>query len=428
VQKDIKACADALKKCPRPRIHTFIGTSDIHISKKLRKSSEEILAMSVNAVKYARRFCDNVEFSCEDTGRTELELLYRIVESVIKAGAGTVNLPDTVGYTVPYEFGAIIKNVFDNVQNVDKAVISVHCHNDLGMGVANSITAVQNGARQVECTVNGIGERAGNASLEEVAMIIRTRRDILNVKTGIKTKQIMPTSRLVSRLCNMPVQSNKAVVGGNAFAHSSGIHQDGVLKHKKTYEIMTPESVGLKENSHVIKHRLAQLGYSDGTYDLDDIYAKFLALADKKGRVYDDDLEALMEIGGLEQEDRFTLVYLNAASGTGIIPTATIKIKEGKNIIQEAATGDGPVDASYNAIDRATGISVKLRDYSLTAKTGGREALGEVSIVADYKGRRIHGTGSSTDIVEASALAYVNIINKICRMEQVEKKRKSKKK
>ncbi len=432
VEKDIKAAADAVKYSKRPRIHAFIGTSNIHIEKKLRKDQSHILEMAVNAVKYARRFCDDVEFSCEDTGRTELEFLYRIVEAVIKAGAGTVNLPDTVGYTIPMEFRRIISSVFENVPNIEKAVISVHCHNDLGMATANSITAVECGVRQIECTINGIGERAGNCSLEEVVMIMKTRHNLLKVDTNIDTREIMRTSRLVSRLCNMPVQPNKAVVGANAFAHSSGIHQDGVLKEKDTYEIMRPASIGLADNvlnltsrsgRHVIKHRLEILGYAENDYDLESFYERFLELADKKGSVYDDDLEALVELKDRAETDAYKLDYLNVTSGSKVIPTATLILKTKDAMLKESATGDGPVDAVCNAIDRVTGLSVKMIDYRINSRTGGREAVGEVNIVADFSGYKLHGVGFSTDIVEASALAYLNVINKVMRLKEVRKVR-----
>ena len=433
VKADIDACGEALKDCPRPRIHTFIATSSMHVESKLKKGYDEVINMAVDAVKHARNFCDDVEFSCEDAGRTDRDMICRIVEEAIRAGASTINIPDTVGYTVGYEFGDIIKDVFNRVPNIDQAVISVHCHNDLGQASANSLMAVLNGARQIECTVNGLGERAGNCSLEEVVMAMKTRKDIFSLDTGIKTEEIVPTSRLISRICNVPVQPNKAIVGATAFAHSSGIHQDGVLKNRSNYEIMTPESVGLSANQfhltsrsgrHIIKHRLSLLGYDEDSYDLNQFYQRFLALADKKGTVYDDDLEAMMEIDG-DEADKYKMVFLSTTSGTGSIPTATVKIQdtreEGADPVQEAATGDGPVDAACKAIDRAVGISVKMVDYSLAGMTGGRNALGEVKIVAEHKDRRYHGSGSSTDIVEASALAYMNVINKVARMEGIEK-------
>ncbi len=430
VKGDIDACAEAFKGYDNTRIHTFIGTSEIHTSKKLRKSNDEIIAMAVEAVTYARNLHNNIEFSCEDAGRTDRDFMVRIVEAVIAAGATTINIPDTVGYTAGYQFGDIIKDVMNRVPNVDQAIISVHCHNDLGMATANSLQAILNGARQVECTINGIGERAGNASLEEIVMALETRKDIFGVTTGAKLSEIYPTSRLVSHVCAMPIQPNKAIVGANAFAHSSGIHQDGVLKAKNTYEIIQPETIGLKANQlnltsrsgrHVIKHRLQLLGYTEDSYNLDKVYERFLQLADKKGSVYDDDLEALMELGVTDEDGYFKLTYLNATSGSGIVPTATVKVTLGDtgDVVQEASTGDGPVDASCRAIERATGITLKLMDYALSGVTGGRDALGEVRIIAEYNGKKYHGHGSSTDIVEASTLAYLQAINKVYMMEQL---------
>ena len=320
VEKDIVACGKALRPAARPRIHVFVGTSAIHIEKKLRKTNDEVLDMAIKAIKLCRKYCDDVEFSPEDAGRTDPDFLCRIVEIAIKHGARTINIPDTVGYTTPEVFAAIIDSVFNRVPNIDQAVISVHCHNDLGMASANSVTAVAHGARQVECAINGLGERAGNAALEEVVMALNVRSDVFNVSTGIDTKEIVRTSKLVRNLCNMPVQPNKAVVGANAFAHSSGIHQDGVLKSRKTYEIMTPQSIGLKENrmnltsrsgSHMVKSRLVALGYHENEIDLDKFYGQFIELADKKGTVYDDDLVSLMESKSADDmKDAFVLDIL----------------------------------------------------------------------------------------------------------------------
>ncbi|MGL5564460.1 MAG: 2-isopropylmalate synthase, partial [Plesiomonas sp.] len=365
VDKDIDVAAEALKVAEAFRIHTFIATSTLHIESKLRRSFDDVLAMAVHAVTRARRYTDDVEFSCEDAGRTPIDNLCRVVEAAIKAGARTINIPDTVGYTIPSQFGGIIETLFNRVPNIDQAVISVHCHNDLGLSVANSIAAVQAGARQIECTVNGIGERAGNCSLEEIAMIIRTRADLLNVHTNIHHQDIYRTSQLVSQLCNMPIQPNKAIVGANAFAHSSGIHQDGVLKNKSTYEIITPESIGLNQNQlnltsrsgrAAVKHRMDAMGYSDGSYDLDSLYAAFLKLADKKGQVFDYDLEALAFIN-MQQEDpeHFRLDYLSVQSGGSVMATASVRLRCGEETVSEAATGNGPVDAVYQCITRLTG-------------------------------------------------------------------------
>jgi 2-isopropylmalate synthase len=435
VEKDILACAKAVKPAQRPRIHTFLGTSTIHREKKLRRSEEEILAMVTNAVKLARRKCDDIQFSAEDAGRTERDFLCKVVETAIRAGARTINIPDTVGYTTPEIFAAILDDLFTRVPNIDKAIIAVHCHNDLGLATANSITAIKHGARQVECTINGIGERAGNAALEEVVMIMKVRHDYLNVTCGVDTKELMRSSKLVRDLCAMPVQANKAVVGSNAFAHSSGIHQDGVLKAKGTYEIMTPQSVGLKDNkmnltsrsgSHMVKSRLAALGYAEKSIDLDVFYPKFKALADKKGTVYDDDLVALMESGTIEEiADTYKLEYLNVTGGVNVIPTATVRINIEGKIREEAASGDGVVDATTKAIDRVVGFKIEVKDYHLDSVSEGREAQGRVKIVAHAPEGVFTGLGMSTDIVEASALAYMEIVNKIARMRKFAPKRKT---
>lgn len=429
VDKDIDVAAEALKVAEAFRIHTFIATSTLHIESKLRRSFDDVLAMAVHAVTRARRYTDDVEFSCEDAGRTPIDNLCRVVEAAIKAGARTINIPDTVGYTIPSQFGGIIDTLFNRVPNIDQAVISVHCHNDLGLSVANSIAAVQAGARQIECTVNGIGERAGNCSLEEIVMIIRTRADLLNVHTNIHHQDIYRTSQLVSQLCNMPIQPNKAIVGANAFAHSSGIHQDGVLKNKSTYEIITPESIGLNQNQlnltsrsgrAAVKHRMDAMGYSEGSYDLGSLYAAFLKLADKKGQVFDYDLEALAFIN-MQQEDpeHFRLDYLSVQSGGSVMATASVRLRCGEEAVSEAATGNGPVDAVYQCITRLTGYEIQIVNYQLSAKGQGKDALGQVDIVADYQGRRFHGVGLATDIIESSAQALVHVLNAIHRAGRV---------
>jgi 2-isopropylmalate synthase len=433
VEKDITTCARAVKPSRRPRIHTFVGTSAIHMEKKLRKSEDEVLDMVRSCVKLARRLCDDVEFSPEDAGRTGIDYLCRVVETAIRSGASTINIPDTVGYTTPEHFARIIDALFNRVPNIGKAVISVHCHNDLGMATANSLTAVSHGARQIECAVNGLGERAGNAALEEVVMALNVRRDLFaGMYTSVDTREIMRTSRLVRELCSVPVQPNKAVVGANAFAHSSGIHQDGVLKDKRTYEIMTPESVGLKENrmnltsrsgSHMVRARLVGLGYRESEFDIKEFYDKFITLADKKGSVYDDDLVALMESKDVKDfEDRFVLEYLNVSSGRGTVPTASARIVVDGKKFEEASTGDGAVDAATKAIDRIVGYKVTIDNFHLEAVTEGREAQGRVTIVARAAEGRFVGVGTSTDIVEASALAYMDIVNKIARMKKFNKK------
>ncbi|MEZ7863026.1 MAG: 2-isopropylmalate synthase [Aeromonadaceae bacterium] len=433
LEKDIFAAAEALKVADQFRIHTFLATSTIHVENKLRKSFEDVLEMGANAVKYARKFTDDVEFSCEDAGRTPIDNLCRMVEAAIKAGATTVNIPDTVGYTVPSEFGGIIQTLFNRVPNIDKAIISVHCHDDLGLSVANSIAAVQMGARQVEGTLNGIGERAGNCSLEEIAMILKTRADILGVHTNLKHQEIHRTSQLVSRLCNMPIQPNKAIVGANAFSHSSGIHQDGVLKAKNTYEIITPESIGLNQNTlnmtsrsgrHVIKHRMELMGYAEGSYNLDELYTSFLKLADKKGQVFDYDLEALLFFSQIQEEpEQFKLDYLSVLSGGSVMATASVRMKVGGEMVCEAATGNGPVDAVYQCINRITGYDLRIDKYELKSKGEGKDALGQVDIVAEYEGRKFHGMGLATDIVESSAQALVHVMNNIHRACQVAEKK-----
>jgi 2-isopropylmalate synthase len=432
VDKDIIACGKALKGAQRPRIHTFVGTSAIHMEKKLRKTNDEVVAMAVHAIKLCGKYTDDVEFSPEDAGRTEIDFLCRIVETAIRSGATTINIPDTVGYTTPEKFAWIIDSLFNRVPNIDQAVISVHCHNDLGMATANSVTAVAHGARQVECAINGLGERAGNAALEEVVMTLNVRKDLFDVAVGVDTREIIRTSKLVSDVCNMPVQANKSVVGANAFAHSSGIHQDGVLKSRKTYEIMTPQSIGLADNrmnltsrsgSHMVKSRLVALGYDEPEFDLQAFYQRFIELADKKGTVYDDDLVSLMESKSAnDMTDAYVLEYLNVSSGKGTVPTATVKIGISGKVHQEAACGDGAVDAATKAIDRITGYRIAIDDFMLTALTEGREALGKVKIVARASEGVFTGVGTSTDIVEASALAYMDIVNKIARMKKFKKK------
>lgn len=433
--KDIDVAAQALKVADAFRIHTFISTSTIHVEHKLKRSFDDVLEMAVNAVKYARNLTDDVEFSCEDAGRTPIDNLCRMVEEAIKAGATTINIPDTVGYTIPSEFGSIIQTLFNRVPNIDQAVISVHCHDDLGMSVANSITAVENGARQIECTVNGIGERAGNCSLEEVAMILATRKNKMGFSTNINAVEISRTSQLVSQLCNMPVQANKAIVGANAFSHSSGIHQDGVLKAQNTYEIITPESVGLLTNKlnltsrsgrHVIQHRMQELGYRNEDYDLDELYASFLELADKKGQVFDYDLEALIFFNQISGEpEYYKLENINVLSGSGLVATATVCMSSGENKqIVEAATGNGPIDAAYQCLMRITGLDITVESYNISGKGEGKDALGQVDIVATYNDQKFHGIGLSTDIIESSAKAMVHVMNHIHLAKEVEIQKK----
>lgn len=429
-EKDITACWNAVKYSKKPRIHTFIATSDIHIEKKLQKTREEVIDIAVRSVKFAKKYCEDIEFSAEDAGRTDPDYLCEVVEAVIGAGATTVNIPDTVGYAMPQEFGELISTLRARVRNIDKAVISVHCHNDLGLAVANSLSALANGARQVECTINGIGERAGNAALEEVIMALRTRQNYYNFDWNVNTREIYKASRLVSTLTGIPVQPNKAVVGANAFAHEAGIHQDGVLKERKTYEIMHPQDVGVPSNKlvlgkhsgrHALIKRLKDLGYHVKPADVDGIFTRFKELCDKKKVVFDDDISALVEEGMSQYPEAYTLDYLNTSSGTGIIPTATLRLaksldkgrKAERLIVQEASCGDGPVDAAYKAIDKITGLKPKLVDYSLRAVSSGKDALGEVNVKVVCNKMTYTGRGTSTDIIEASAKAYLQAVNKI---------------
>ncbi|MFQ1021963.1 2-isopropylmalate synthase [Avibacterium paragallinarum] len=431
VDKDIDVAAEALKVAEAFRIHTFIATSALHVEAKLRRTFDDVVEMAINAVKRARRYTDDVEFSCEDAGRTGIDNICRIVEAAINAGATTVNIPDTVGYCLPMEYGNIIANVMNRVPNIDKAVISVHCHNDLGMATANSLTAVQNGARQIECTVNGIGERAGNTALEEVVMAIKTRQALFGVDTRINTQEIHRVSQMVSQLCNMPIQPNKAIVGSNAFAHSSGIHQDGMVKNKNTYEIMSPETIGLKKEKlnltarsgrAAVKNHMDSMGYQENEYDLDKLYEAFLKLADKKGQVFDYDLEALAFIDMQQgDEDRLTLDVITSQMISHLPASAFVQVElDGEKLSQVSSGGNGPVDAVFNAILKITDIELKMLNYNLTAKGEGAEALGQVDIVVEHKGRRFHGVGLATDIVESSARALIHAINAIYRSHKVE--------
>jgi len=421
-KEDIDAAARALKPAKKKRIHVFLATSRIHMKYKLKKAENEILRLAAWGVKRARRFADDIEFSPEDASRTDRDFLYKVVEAVIKAGAGTVNIPDTVGYAMPSEFGMLIKGIRENVSNIDKCVLSVHCHNDLGMGVANSIAALENGARQVECTINGLGERAGNASLEEVVMGIKTREDLLGLKTGIRTEELYRSSQMVSRLTGIIVQPNKAIVGANAFAHEAGIHQDGILKKRSTYEIMKPSRVGVEKTQlvlgkhsgrHAFRERLKRLNYRLKDEELNRAFREFKALADKKKEVFDDDLISIVEENIRASAERYRLEHLQVSSGTNIIPSATVRLAYKDKNIETASAGDGPVDACYKAIDKATGIKGRLVDYSIRAVTAGKDALGDVAVRIKAKGEIISGRGTSTDIIEASAKAYLNAINRL---------------
>ncbi len=423
MEKDIDAAYEAVKYSKYPRVHVFLATSKIHMKYKLKKAEDEILKLAVAAVKYAGNKCGDIEFSPEDASRTDRNFLYKVVEAVIDAGAKTVNIPDTVGYSTPFEFADIIKGIKENVPNIGKAIISVHCHNDLGLGVANSLAAVLNGARQIECTMNGLGERAGNASLEEIVMTIRTRSDIFrNVSTGINTKEIFKTSRLVSKLTGMPVQPNKAIVGANAFAHESGIHQDGVLKERITYEIMKPEDVGVTgtklvlgkhSGRHAFKERLSSLGFTLKEDQVEKAFGRFKELADKKKEIFDEDLETIVDEEISKIPAALKLEHFYIVSGDNIKPSATINIKFKGKQIESSSIGDGPVDACYKAIDKVIKMGGKLLDYQVKSVTGGKDALGEVSVKIGRKGSVVSGRGASTDIIEASIKAYVNAVNKL---------------
>ncbi len=424
LDKDIDRAGEALKAAESARIHTFIATSPIHMKMKLRMQPDQVLEQAVHAVKRARKYTDNVEFSPEDAGRSETDFLCRVLEAVIDAGANTVNIPDTVGYNVPHQFGDLIKTLIERVPNADKAVFSVHCHNDLGLAVANSLSAVLNGARQVECTINGLGERAGNAALEEVAMTVRTRKDVFSCDTRLDTTQIVTCSRLVSGITGFAVQPNKAIVGANAFAHESGIHQDGVLKSRETYEIMRAQDVGWSYNRIVLgKHsgrnafrsRLGELGIEFASEEaLNDAFSRFKVLADKKHEIFDEDLQALVTEVNLAAEDEwFKLIALKVCSETGETPNAVITISIDGEEKQSSAPGGGPVDAAFKAIEAVVESGTELQLYSVNNITSGTDAQGEVTVRLEKAGRIVNGQGADTDIVIASARAYINALNKL---------------
>ena len=431
VAGDVVACGKALAKAAKPRIHTGIGVSDVHILGKfgdekygrtLAEKRVKLIQMAVDAVKLARGYADDVEFYAEDAGRSEPAYLYEMLEAAIDAGATVVNIPDTTGYAVPEQYGALIGAIRAHVPNIGRATISVHCHNDLGLAVANALAGVRNGARQVEGTINGIGERAGNAALEEVVMGIRTRADYYGVHTGIDTREFTRASRLVADMLGMLVPANKAVVGGNAFSHSSGIHVDGFLKDRETYEIMRPEDVGFAESRvvltartgrHGLRDRLEKLGYTLSQKELDQTYQRFLAVADKKMEVFDEDLVAIMHDELHEESEACKLEYLHFYSGTAAIPTATVRLRINDAVVEGAAIGDGPVDAAYKAITSVAKITAKLSRYEIRAVTSGPEAIGEVTVQLEAGGRKVLGRGASTDVLEASAKAYVDGLNKL---------------
>jgi 2-isopropylmalate synthase len=419
---DIDRAWEAVRPAERPRIHTFIATSEIHIKYKLKSTPEEVLEAAVAAVKRAKGYTEDVEFSAEDAHRTNQDFLCRVVEAAVRAGATTINIPDTVGYGLPWEFGERIRDLMNRVPGMERVVMSAHCHDDLGLGVANSLEAIRAGARQIECTINGIGERAGNASLEELVMALRTRRDFMKFDTGIRTEEIYRTSKLLQSITGVKVQPNKAIVGANAFAHEAGIHQHGVLQDPLTYEIMTPESVGVPKSQlvlgkhsgrHAFKKRLQELGVELSEEDLNKAFGRFKDLCDRKKEIFDEDLLALVEDELLATSEGYTLEHLQFTSGTNIVPTATVRLKLQEELRQESGWGDGPVDAAYKAIDLITKIPGKLLEYQIRAITAGKDALGEVTTAVEIEGERVVGKGSSTDVIEASVRAYLNAINKV---------------
>jgi 2-isopropylmalate synthase len=422
VKKDIDTLWDAVKVAKRPRIHTFLGTSDIHIQKKFRADREKILQWCVDTVKYARSLCRDVEFSTEDASRTDFEYLCRTVEAVVSAGATTINIPDTVGYATPQEMADRVRRLKEKVPALDHAVLSMHCHDDLGLSTANTLAGILAGARQAEVTVNGIGERAGNASLEEVVMAVRTRKDIFGgLYTDVKTKEISKTSRMVSKLMGLPIQRNKAIVGTNAFAHSSGIHQDGILKDRSTYEIIRPEDVGVTAHTFALtarsgraalKHHIAGMGHHPTDAQLSAIYEKFLALADKKKEVMLEDLEILVQDELFKVPETYRLVHHQILSGTEATPMAALKVRRDQEVIEEAATGNGPLDAATKCIERIVGRNFQLIDFGLNAITSGQDAVGEARVRIRSNGTIFSGGASSTDIIEASIKAYLAAINR----------------
>ncbi len=431
LEKDIEIAAKALQPAERKRIHTFIATSEIHMKYKLRMTPDQVLERVKSAVSFARRFTDDVEFSCEDATRSEREFLYRVIETAISAGATVINIPDTVGYAVPEEFGELISDIVNSVPSIDRVILSVHCHDDLGLATANSLTAVKHGARQVECTINGIGERAGNAALEEIVMTLRVRKDYFgDLETGINTRELYKTSRLLCRITGNFVQPNKAIVGDNAFAHESGIHQHGVLSHRMTYEIMNPEDVGFPmsrivlgkhSGRHALKKRLEELGFRFTEEDVNRIFERFKALADKKKEVYDEDLEALIYQEFMKiDEEPIRIVHFQVQSGDNLLPTATVKLTFKGEERTATSTGNGPVDATVKAIQKALEINPQLLDYSIKALTPNTDAQAEARVILELEGVRASGRGVDTDVIRASVNAFIDALNRaIMRREYI---------
>jgi 2-isopropylmalate synthase len=421
-KEDIDLAWQAIRHAAKPRIHTFIATSDIHMKYKLKLTPAEVIKKTVEAVKYAKSFTDNVEFSAEDGSRSDRDFLCKVFEAAIETGATTVNLPDTVGYAIPAEFLDLVKYVISHTPNSDRAIFSVHCHNDLGLATANTISAIHAGARQAEVTINGIGERAGNTSLEEVVMALHTRPNFMPVTTGINTNLIYPTSRLVSMITGIIVQPNKAIVGANAFAHEAGIHQDGVLKNPMTYEIMKPETIGLTTNKlilgkhsgrHALRSHLKEMGYDLSDEELNLVFKKFKELADKKKHVVDEDLEVIVTEGILRTKDIFQLEYLHVTSGTTVLPMASVKLSINGRSVRGAGYGNGPIDSAFNSIAKLTGTQSELLRFSVSALTGGTDAQGEVTVRLRENGLVALGKGADPDIITASAKAYINGLNRL---------------
>ena len=423
--RDIDRAWEALQFALKPRIHVFLATSAIHREHKLKMTREQIIERAVVGVKRARSYCDDVEFSPEDAARTELDFLCDVIEAAIAAGASTVNIPDTVGYAMPTQFAKVIRTLKERVPNIEQAIISVHCHDDLGLAVANSLAGVEAGARQIECTINGIGERAGNASLEEVVMAIKTRHDYFGLATGIKTERLYPVSRMLCSITGMTVQRNKAIVGRNAFAHEAGIHQDGMLKERSTYEIMRPEEVGVPKTDlvlgkhsgrHALRDRVIELGFHLTDEQMETLFNDFKALADKKKEVYDEDLVVLIDKYMEDAPALWQLISLHTTAGTSVLPTATVAIRNPSGeVVQDAAIGDGPVDAIFKAVERVTGVHANLREFVVRSVTQGKDAQGEVTLELEVESddRSFRGRAASTDIIEASAEAYINAVNAI---------------
>lgn len=430
VQQDIDIAWEAVQKAERPRIHVFLGSSDIHLQKKLRQDRDAALQRAVDAVRYAKKYCEDVEYSTEDASRSDFEYLCRVIEAAIDAGATVINVPDTVGYAVPEEYGELVRKLREKVPALDRVIMSVHCHNDLGLAVSNSLAAIRNGADQVECTINGVGERAGNASLEEIVMALKARQASYQVETGIKTQEIYRTSRMVSRLMNIPVQPNKAIVGSNAFAHSSGVHQDGILKDRSTYEIIRPEDVGIRRHEIILtarsgraalRHRLKDMGYELDADKFERVYNRFINVADRKKEIGSQDLTSIVEIELTKVPETFTFDSLQIMSGNTMVPLASVTlIKEGQKFT-DAAAGNGPVNAVFNCIERIVNqhgelrdydLKVVLRDYDLKAVTMGKDALGEAMVRVEIEGTVYSGIGTSPDVIEATARAYLNAFNR----------------